>query len=77
MPVPPAARLTLVGLRERVRPAGEPVPDRVTVPTKLLRLVRVIVEVAVEPVFKLTELGLADRLKSPVLVEPTLTVMVV
>lgn len=64
-------------MSERVRPAGEPVTERVTVPAKLLRLVRVIVEVAVEPVLKLRELGLADMLKSPGLVEPTLTVIVV
>lgn len=42
-----------------------------------LRLVRVIVEVAVDPTFTLSELGLADMLKSPVLIELTVTVIVV
>jgi len=49
----------------------------VTVPVNPLRLVKVIVEVAVDPALTLSELGLADMPKSPVLVEPTLTVIVV
>lgn len=77
MLVPPDERVTLVELSERVRPAGELLPDRVTVPVNPLRLVRVIVAVAVDPAFTLSELGFADMLKSPVLVEPTVTVIVV
>ena len=46
--VPPAASVTLVGLREAVSPAGAEV-ESVTVPLNLLMLVRVIVEVADEP----------------------------
>ena len=64
MPVPPEERETLAGLSERLRPAGEPAEDRVTVPAKLLRLVRVIVEVAVDPELTLSEAGLAEILKS-------------
>ena len=64
MPVPPEERETLAGLRERLRPAGEPAEDRVTVPAKLLRLVRVIDEVAVDPGLTLSEAGFAEILKS-------------
>ena len=58
-------------------PAGELFPDRVIVPVNPLRLVRVIVEVAVDPALTLSELGLADILRSPVLIELTVTVIVV
>jgi len=64
VPVPPEERETLAGLRERLRPAGEPAEDRVTVPAKLLRLVRVIDEVAVDPGLTLSEAGFAEILKS-------------
>jgi hypothetical protein len=64
VPVPPEERETLVGLRERLRPAGEPAEDRVTVPAKPFRLVRVIVEVAVDPGLMLSEAGFAEILKS-------------
>ena len=77
MLVPPGERVTLVELSETVSPAGELLPDRVTVPVNPLRLVRVIVELAVDPAFTLSEVGLADIPKSPVLVEPTVTVIVV
>ncbi len=39
----------LVGLREAVRPEGETPDESETVPAKLLRLVRVIVDGPVEP----------------------------
>ena len=64
VPVPPEERETLVGLSDRVRPEGELVPDSATVPAKLLRLDRVIVEVTVDPVLVLSEVGLAEMLKS-------------
>ena len=64
VPVPPEERETLVGLSERLRPAGEPAEERVTVPAKLLRLVRVIVEVAVDPGATVSEDGVAEILKS-------------
>ena len=64
LPVPPEERETLDGLSERVRPDGELVPDRVTVPAKPFRLDRAIVEVAVVPTVVLSEVGLAEMLKS-------------
>jgi hypothetical protein len=48
----------------RFSPAGEPVGDRVIVPAKLLRLVRVIVDVEVDPAGMLSEFGLAEMVKS-------------
>jgi len=63
-PVPPDERETLAGLSDILRPAGELVDDRATVPAKPLRLVRVIDEVAVDPGLMLSEAGLAEILKS-------------
>ena len=65
-PVPPDERVTLAGLSDMLGPAGELVEDRATVPAKLFRLVRVIVEVAVDPELVLSEAGLALMLKSGV-----------
>jgi len=64
VPVPPDERETLDGFSERPSPAGEPVEDTVTVPAKLLILVRVIVEVDAEPALMLSEVGFAERVKS-------------
>ena len=64
MPVPPDERETLDGFSERVSPAGDPVEDTVTVPAKLFKLDKVIVEVALDPAVTLSEVGLAERLKS-------------
>ena len=64
MPVPPDERETLDGFSERVSPAGDPVEDTVTIPAKLFKLVNVIVEVALDPAVTLSEVGLAERLKS-------------
>jgi len=64
VPVPPDERETLDGFSERVSPAGDPVEDTVTVPAKLFKLVNVIVEVALDPAVTLSEVGLAERLKS-------------
>ena len=64
MPVPPEERETLAGFSERLRPAGEPAEDRVTVPAKPLRLVRVIDEVAVDQGLMLNVAGLPEILKS-------------
>ena len=63
-PVPPEDSETTVGFSERLRPAGELVEDRVTDPAKLLRLVSVIDEVAVDPDVRLIEAGFAEILKS-------------
>ena len=65
-PVPPDERETLAGLSDILRPAGELVDDRATVPAKPLRLVRVSVEVEVAPALMLSEVGLALMLKSAV-----------
>ncbi len=48
-PDPPEDRLTLVGLRDAVRPEGDAEDERDTVPEKLLRLVRLITEVPEDP----------------------------
>ena len=77
MPVPPAERETLVGLSERLSPVGDPEADRVTVPAKLLRLVKVIFEVEEDPALMLSEDGLAPMLKSAELTEFMVTATVV
>ena len=60
VPVPPDERETLDGFSERPSPTGEPVADTVTVPAKLLTLVKVIVEVDADPALMLSEVGLAE-----------------
>ncbi len=72
--VPPDERVTLVGLRETVGPAGEEEPDSAMVPLKLFRLDNDTVEVTVDPVFVVKDVGLRERLKSGLLVDPTVTV---
>ncbi len=47
--LPPEGRLTDAGLNDTVNPDGETVPVSVSVLLNPLRLVRVIVEVAVDP----------------------------
>jgi hypothetical protein len=66
-----------VGLSERASPVGDPDAESVTVPARLLRLVRVIFEVEEDPAFILIEDGLALMLKSPVLTALTVTKTVV
>ena len=61
---PPAVSVTLVGLKVTETPVGKDDADSVTVPAKPPRLVIVIVEVLVEPALKLTDVGLAESLKS-------------
>ena len=61
----PGARVTLDGERESERPGDDAEGDRLTVPEKLPRLVRVIVEVADEPAGKDDGVtGVAERPKS-------------
>lgn len=61
----PEARVTLDGAKERERPGADGEADRLMVPEKLPRLVRVIVEVADEPAGKDGgDTGLAERRKS-------------
>jgi len=64
LPVPPDESDTLEGFNVRLSPAGDPVDERATAPAKLLRLVRVIVEVAADPDVMLSEVGFAEILKS-------------
>jgi len=54
----------LVGLRVQVKPAGETELVRATVPVKPLIGATVIVEVAAVPAAVVTEVGLAETLKS-------------
>jgi hypothetical protein len=61
-----ADRLTMVGFRLADGPEGITVSDRLTVPEKLLRLVRLMVDVAEAPCGRLREDGFADRVKSGV-----------
>jgi len=63
MLVPPLVKVTLVGLRDGVRPVGETVAERETVPLKLLRLVIETEEVPGEPAWTVTLVGLADTPK--------------
>jgi hypothetical protein len=63
-PVPPLERVILEGLRERVRPLGEPDDERVTTPVKLLMLVNVIVELDVAPAGTVRLGGLAETVRS-------------
>ena len=61
---PPEARVTLVGLRDGVSPAGEAEAESDTVPEKPPRLDRVIVEVAVAPAWMVRLMGLGEIVKS-------------
>ncbi len=63
VPVPPDERLMVAGVKLAVNPAGTETV-RVMVPVKLLRLVRVAVEVAEDPWTTLRLLGLALMEKS-------------
>ncbi len=63
--IPPAVNVTLVGLKDAVRPV-EGVTDavRLTVPVKPLTLVRVMVDVPEEPTWTVMTVGFAVMLKS-------------
>jgi hypothetical protein len=63
-PLPPLERTTLLGVIDAVNPEGETEDARLTVPAKLLRLAREIVEVPEEPAWKLRLKGLLEMLKS-------------
>ena len=64
-PEPLEVRPTIVGLRDAVSPEdGETDVARLTVPAKLLRLARLMVEVADDPAWKLTLEGLPETVKS-------------
>ncbi len=68
---PPAVRVTLAGFSEAVRLPEDEAAVRVMVPLNPPRLARLMVEEPLEPVAKLTVVGLGEMLKSG-----TLTVMV-
>ena len=59
-----APRTMLAGVRVQVRPAGETVEVRATVPVKPFRGATVIVDAAAVPAFTLTLVGLAVTVKS-------------
>jgi hypothetical protein len=64
LPVPPEFKTTLVGLRVANGPAGEIDAERLTVPEKPFRLLKVIVEVPEEPAGILIEVGFAESVRS-------------
>ncbi len=61
--VAPAVKVTLVGLRVAVRPEGDAVDERETVPAKPFMLVRLILALVAAPVMTLMLVG-AEILKS-------------
>ena len=63
-PDPPEERVTLVGLTDVDRPDGETEANRLTVPVKPLRLVRLITDVPEVPDWMVRLDGLLDMLKS-------------
>ncbi len=73
VPVPPGLRLTLAGFTEAVRPPGMTDVERLTVPAKPARLVRVMDEVPELPAWTVSVVGLAEIVKSPT---PTVIVVV-
>src|SRR2546427_1434866 len=62
--VPPANSVTLAGVREIDGPAGTDTPERVIVPARLFKLVKVRVEVAVDPAWVEMLAGFAVCVKS-------------
>jgi hypothetical protein len=66
-----------VGLSDRLSPVADADAESATVPAKLLRLARVIIEVEEDPAFMLIEDGLAPMLKSAELTELIVTETVV
>jgi len=69
------ATVTVVGFTVHDSPAGVTLPTRLTVPLKLLRLVRVIIEVPEAPCWRAIFDGLEDTVKSGELVTLTVTVV--
>lgn len=57
-------KVIVAGLRDALGPDGETVTERVRVPLKLFRFVRVISEDVVEDAARLSVLGLAEMEKS-------------
>jgi hypothetical protein len=61
--VAPGVKLTLVGLKDAVRPDDDTMVERFTAPVKLPKLVRDMVDVADDVAGKVTDDGLADIVK--------------
>ena len=60
VPVPPAERVTVAGLKDADGPLGETTVEMLTVPVNPPRLVRLIAEVADVPGVKARPFGLAE-----------------
>ena len=60
VPVPPAERVTVAGLKDADGPLGETALEMLTVPVNPPRLVRLIVEVADVPGVRARPFGLAE-----------------
>lgn len=73
VPLPPEETVRLDGLRDNDGPAGEELAERFTVLENALREVTVIVEVPLEPALTDRLVGLAEREKSAVDVDDTVT----
>lgn len=73
VPLAPEETVRLDGLRDKDSPAGEELVDRFTVPENVLREVTVIFEVLLEPALTDRLVGLAEREKSAVDVDETVT----
>ena len=69
------ANVTAVGFKVHDSPAGVTLPTRLTVPLKLLRLIRVIVDVPEAPCWRAIFDGLEDIVKSGELVTLTVTLV--
>jgi hypothetical protein len=63
-PVPPEFKTTLAGLRVTTGPEGEIDLERLTVPAKPFRLLKVMAEVPEDPAGMVIEVGFADTVKS-------------
>ena len=75
-PEPPEDNVTLVGLSDAVKPEGVTDEDKETLPEKLLRLARLMIEVPEEPDWIVRLVELLEMLKSGVTTTLTVTVVV-
>ncbi len=75
-PEPPEDNVTLVGLSDAVKPEGVTDEDKETLPEKLLRLARLMIEVPEEPDWIVRLVEPLEMLKSGVTTTLTVTVVV-
>ena len=73
-PEPPDDNVTLVGLSDAVKPEGVTDEDKETLPEKLLRLARLMIEVPEEPDWIVRLVERLEMLKSGVTTTLTVTV---